>query len=177
MGIDLALRSLREAEEEEFLRAHRATSPGYPSFLRHYEEGMALRCYLEVLTERERGEHLPPDSVPETFLFAVVADRIVGRVAIRHRLNAFFEQFGGHIGYVVVPEFRRRGYATTMLGLALQIADERLGIRRVLVTCDDDNIGSIRTIEKRGGVLENVVAGPDLEIPRRRYWIEPSRDR
>ncbi len=177
MGIDLALRNLREAEEEEFLRAHRATSPGYPSFLRHYEEGMALRRYLEVLAERERGEHLPPDSVPETFLFAFVSDRIVGRVAIRHHLNAFFEQFGGHIGYVVVPEFRRRGYATAMLGLALQIADEKLGIRRVLVTCDDDNIGSIRTIEKCGGVLENIVTGPDLEVPKRRYWIEPNRDR
>jgi len=43
------------------------------------------------------------------------------------------------------------------------------------VTCDDDNIGSVRTIEKNGGVLENVVSGPDLSIPKRRYWIDAGR--
>jgi predicted acetyltransferase len=59
-----------------------------------------------------------------------------------------------------------------ILGQALPIADEGLGIRRVLVTCDDDNLGSIRTIEKCGGVLENIISGPDLEKPKRRYWIE-----
>jgi predicted acetyltransferase len=39
------------------------------------------------------------------------------------------------------------------------------------MTCDDDNIGSIKTIEKCGGILENVVSGPDLPKPKRRYWI------
>jgi len=46
------------------------------------------------------------------------------------------------------------------------------GFPRVLVTCDDDNIGSIGTIEKNGGILENVIDGPDLDKPKRRYWIE-----
>jgi predicted acetyltransferase len=45
-------------------------------------------------------------------------------------------------------------------------------LRRILVTCDDDHIGSIRTIEKNGGILENVVVGPDLSKPKRRYWIQ-----
>jgi predicted acetyltransferase len=79
---------------------------------------------------------------------------------------------GGHIGYVVVPEFRRQGYATTILRLALRIAYDSLGIQRVLVTCDDDNVGSIRTIENNGGVLEEVISGPDLDKPKRRYWID-----
>jgi predicted acetyltransferase len=73
---------------------------------------------------------------------------------------------------VVVPEFRRRGYATAILRVSLQIAREKWGILRVLVTCDDDNIGSIRTIEKNCGILENIGSGPDLEKPKRRYWIE-----
>jgi predicted acetyltransferase len=81
---------------------------------------------------------------------------------------------GGHIGYVVVPEFRRQDYATTILRL-FQIAREKLGIGRILVTCDDDNIGSIRTIEKNGGILENVISGSDLDKPKRRYWIDGSR--
>jgi predicted acetyltransferase len=171
----LTLRLPRQDEEEEFLRAHLATSPEVPGFLHYYQEGMPFSRYLELLADQERGVNLPPNHVPTTFLFAFLAMRIVGRVSIRHSLNEFLWRVGGHIGYVVVPEFRRRGYATTMLHLSIQIAREKLGIGRILVTCDDDNIGSIRTIEKNGGVLDNVVSGPDLDKPKRRYWIEGSR--
>jgi predicted acetyltransferase len=155
----LALRLPRLDEEAEFLRAHRATSPEVPHFLHSYEEGMSFGRYQ-------------PHHVPSTFRFAFLERRIVGRVSIRHLLNAFLEQVGGHIGYVVVPEFRRRGYATAMLSLSVHIARETLGIQRILVTCDDDNIGSIKTIERNGGILENVISGPDLGKPKRRYWIE-----
>jgi predicted acetyltransferase len=172
MYTDLILRVPREDEEEEFLRAHHATSPEVPSFLHYYTEGMLFQRYLEVLAEQERGINLPPNHVPSTFLFAFAGPRIVGRVSIRHSLNAFLHRLGGHIGYVVVPEFRRRGYATEILRRAIEIARKRLGIGRILVTCDDDNIGSIRTIEKNGGVLENVVSESDLKTPKRRYWIE-----
>lgn len=167
----LTLRLPTENEEDEFLCAHRATSPEVPYFLHYYSDGMQFRDYLEVLTDQRRGVNLPPNHVPSTFLFAFVGKRIVGRVSIRHSLDEFLERVGGHIGYVVVPEFRRRGYATEILRQALRIASERLHIRRALVTCDDDNVGSIRTIERNGGRLENVIAGSDLEKPKRRYWI------
>jgi predicted acetyltransferase len=159
-------------EEHEVLSAHRATSPEVPSFLHYYDEGMAFGRYLEVLEQCERGINLPPGHVPSTFLFAFVDNRIVGRTSIRHELNDFLARVGGHIGYVVVPEFRRRGYATEILRRSLQIAREQHGIHRVLLTCDDDNIGSIRTIEKNGGDLENVIDGSDLSKPKRRYWIQ-----
>ena len=168
----LTLRLPREDEEEEVLRAHRATSPEVPSFLHYYKEGMLFRHYLEVLAEQEQGLNLPLNHVPSTFLFAFVDNRIVGRASIRHSLNEFLLRVGGHIGYVVVPEFRRRGYATAILGQSLQVARDKCGLDRVLVTCDDDNLGSIRTIEKNGGALENVVDGPDLDKPKRRYWFE-----
>jgi predicted acetyltransferase len=168
--MDLVLRVPRQSEEAEFLRAHRATSPSVRHFLHYYEEGMSFRRYLEVLAERERGENLPPHHVPSTFLFAFAGTRIVGRVSIRHSLNPYLERFGGHIGYVVVPEYRRQGYATAILGQSLQIARE-LGLTRVLVTCDDDNVGSIKTIEKNGGVFESVVSDPDGDTTKRRYWI------
>jgi predicted acetyltransferase len=172
MRTDLTLRLPREDEEQEFLRAHRATSPEVPYFLHFYKEAMPFSRYLEVLAEQERGLHLALNHVPSTFLFAFVGPRIVGRVSIRHSLNAFLERVGGHIGYAVVPEFRRCGYATTILHLSIQIARNKLGLTRILLTCDDDNIGLIRTIEKNGGILENVVTGPDLDKPKRRYWIE-----
>ena len=167
----LVLRVPRPSEEAEFLRAHRATSPTVPHFLHDYQEGMSFRRYLEVLAEQERGENLAANHVPSTFLFAFAGASIVGRVAIRHALNPDLERVGGHIGYVVVPEYRRQGYATAILGQALQIARQKLGLTRVLVTCDDDNAGSIKTIEKNGGVFESIVAGPDGGNPKRRYWI------
>jgi len=132
---------------------------------------MSFERYLEVLAAQERGENLPARHVPSTFLFAFAGTRIVGRVAIRHSLNPYLERFGGHIGYVVVPEYRRQGHATAMLRQSLRIARQKLGLKSVLLTCDDDNVGSIKTIEKNGGVLESVVTGPDRDKPKRRYWI------
>jgi len=173
--MDLVLRVPTQSEEAEVLRAHRATSPSVPNFLHYYQEGMPFRRYLDVLAERERGENLPENQVPSTFLFAFAGNSIVGRASIRHALNPFLERFGGHIGYVVVPEYRRQGYATAILRQALQIARQKLGLTRVLLTCDDDNVGSIRTIEKNGGVLENIVTGPEGARGKRRYWIVTSQ--
>ena len=172
MEPSLELRLPRADEEQEFLRAHRATTPEWPTFLHHYQEGMPFARYLEILEQHARGEGLPSGRVPSTFLFAFDGPTIVGRATIRHELNDFMRRVGGHIGYVVVPQYRRRGYATAILRQALEFARQRLGLTRVLVTCDDGNLGSIRTIEKNGGVLENVVSGPDLDTPKRRYWID-----
>ena len=171
----LVLRLPRRDEQDEFMRAHHATTPEVPNFLHYYDEGMSLGRYLEVLDERERGVNLPPNHVPSTFLFAFNGDRIVGRASIRHTLNDVLRRMGGHIGFVVVPEFRRQGHATAILHLALHFAHDRLGLDEVLVTCDDDNIGSIKTIEKNGGVLANVVSGSDPKKPKRRYWIDTRR--
>lgn len=168
----LVLRRPRVGDELELLRAHRATTPDLPTFLHLYQDGMSMAQYLAALDARERGEALGVGQVPATFLFAFVGRRLVGRVSLRHRLTPPLERVAGHIGYAVVPECRRRGYATEMLRLALGIARRELGLTRVLVTCDDDNAGSIRVIEKNGGVLENVVEGTDLHAPKRRYWIE-----
>lgn len=81
-----------------------------------------------------------------------------------HRLNDLLLDVGGHIGYDVRPSARRRGHATAMLRGALPWANG-LGIDRVLVTCDDDNVGSIRVIEAAGGELE------DVREAKRRYWV------
>ena len=113
-------------------------------------------------------------SVPATTYFAVVGERIVGTVQVRHKLNDFLLRYGGHIGYGVRPSERRKGCATEMLAQALEKCRE-LGIIKVLVTCDKDNIGSARTIIKNRGVLENMVTTED-GTARQRYWIDiPSK--
>ena len=133
------------------MRAHRATSPDVPSFLHYYTEGMPFRRYLEVSRNRDTAPSIRA-TCSRDVSFRVCWKQNRGGSWIRHSLNEYLERVGGHIGYVVVPEFRRQGYATAMLHLSLQIAREKCnGAHRVLVTGDDDNVGSIRTIEKNGG--------------------------
>jgi predicted acetyltransferase len=119
---------------------------------------------------RETDESLPvaADRVHATYWWIVEQDTYLGAISLRHRLNDFLLRAGGHIGYGVRPAARGRGVATWALGAALRHAYQR-GIQQVLVTCDDTNVPSARTIERNGGVLETVC---DTELGRtRRYWI------
>lgn len=173
---DLVLRLPHVDEHREFLRAYWATLTDTPTFALRYQAGMPFAAYLQCLRDQQRGISLPPRHVPSTLLFAFSGPRIVGRVSIRHELNPWLEQFGGHIGYAVVPEFRRHGIGSALLARALAYARAHLLLRRVLVTCDDDNIGSIRVIERNGGVLENRVDDPETGKQKRRYWIDATQD-
>ncbi len=91
---------------------------------------------------------------------------ILGAFALRHGYDAFL----GWIGYGVRPSARRRGVATWALGQVLAEARDTLGLDRVLITCAENNIASARTIERCGGVLEEVRATGFG--PQRRYWID-----
>ena len=88
---------------------------------------------------------------------------------IRHYLNEALLRDGGHIGDGVRTSERRKGIATKMIGLALDEC-RKLGIDRVLMVCDKDNIGSAKSIINNGGVLENEII--DGEVIEQRYWIE-----
>ena len=82
--------------------------------------------------------------------------------------NEYLLAEGGHIGYAVRPGHRRLGYATEILRQSLVVARAG-GVQQILVTCDDDNVGSAKAIEANGGLLENIV---DIDgVPMRRYWI------
>lgn len=108
--------------------------------------------------------------VPATTYIAISTDdeRLIGMIDIRHRLNDYLLNYGGHIGYSVRRSERGRGYATKMLELALKKC-KRLGIAKVLLTCDKDNIASAKTIIKKGASLENEVQeGGGIT---QRYWI------
>lgn len=97
-------------------------------------------------------------------------DEIVGMIQVRHYLNDYLEKYAGHIGYSVRPKERRNGYAKEMLKEALSFCKE-IGIEKVLITCDNDNIGSEKTILANGGVFENEIYEPDEKVYIKRFWI------
>ena len=131
-----------------------------------------LERFVERLRQHARGEGLPAGHVPCTFLFAFSeGGELVGRVSIRHTLNEHLSREGGHVGYGVLPQHRRRGYAREILRLALFRCRD-LGLARVLVTCDDENEGSWRVIEANGGALEGRAPRASGGGLYRRYWVE-----
>jgi|GEM_PF-210936 len=99
-----------------------------------------------------------------------IGEKVVGTIQIRHEMNDFMINFGGHIGYGVRPSERRKGYASQMLEQALKIC-RKMGIEKVLITCDKDNFGSKNTILKQNGVLENEITEENGNILLR-YWID-----
>jgi predicted acetyltransferase len=111
---------------------------------------------------------LPADRVHCDYYWVTVGDgadeAVVGFLALRHTLTAWLLEEGGHIGYSVRPSRRREGHASRALALAVSRSAE-LGLHRVLLTCDEDNGASARTIERNGGVYEDTRSG------KRRYWI------
>ena len=123
--------------------------------------------YLDNLELKEPRDGLVPDST--FFLLDDERNILLGAVNIRHYLNDYLLLHGGHIGDGVRPSERRKGYATKMIGLAL-LECKKLGIDKVLIVCDKDNIGSRKSIINNGGVLENEIVGKDGRIEQR-YWI------
>jgi predicted acetyltransferase len=122
-----------------------------------------LRPYADPATQ------LPEDLVHCDYYWITdgtgAGEEVVGFLALRHSLTAWLLEEGGHIGYSVRPSRRRLGHASRALALAQRRSAE-LGLDRVLLTCDEPNVASARTIERNGGVYEDTRKG------KRRYWIE-----
>lgn len=130
----------------------------------------SYEAWLAKLAE----SHHPKDHgwVPYDTYLIMSDDQVVGILQIRHQLNDFLLERGGHIGYAVEPNYRRRGFATQALKLALMECCQ-LGIDKALVTCDKDNLASAKVIKNNGGVLENEIN--DEENPGKiiqRWWIK-----
>lgn len=117
-----------------------------------------------LLAEADEATPRPAGIVPQTTLWYVDGPAYLGRLSVRHRLNEYLREVGGHIGYEVRPSARRHGYATAMLHDSLPIA-LGLGITSALLTCDADNVGSRKVIEANGGRFE------DQRGVKLRYWV------
>ncbi len=61
--------------------------------------------------------------------------------------------FGGNIGYGIRPTERRKGYNKINLYLGI-IEARKVGLSKIILSCDVDNLGSSKTMEALGGKLE-----------------------
>lgn len=175
-----------EKENKNMLELIELSAPYKESFLEGLREfqadGQLLYLNLESISAdfdafvRNLQDHkdrakIPPERVPDTDYWLYEGDTLIGHLSLRHELNDYLKRIGGHIGYQIRPSKRRMGYGKEILRLGLQKA-RAIGLRRVLVTCDETNIGSKKIIESNGGQLENAIFIEGEPVRKLRYWID-----
>jgi predicted acetyltransferase len=126
--------------------------------------------YIKQISNAAKGIGLSPGFIEHTTYWLVEEKEFIGRVDIRHDLTEHLLRVGGHIGYDIRPSKRKKGYGKKLLAMALPKA-KALGITRVLVTCNENNIGSKKIIETNGGIFENSVSMGTGNPRKLRYWI------
>jgi predicted acetyltransferase len=167
----ILLRAVREDDESAFRAAQAAMEGSGFSFAFSLDASGRFADFVRSLEDRKHGRNLAPGFVAETYLVAEVGDVLVGRISLRHELTEALRRVGGHIGFGVLPTHRRRGYATEMLRQTLALARAQR-LARVLVTCDESNVGSRSVIERCGGVLTQTLPPDHDHEAIRQYWIE-----
>jgi predicted acetyltransferase len=129
-------------------------------------------AYVSNCRKWEKGIDLPDKWVPSSSFWLIRSNNLIlGVSSLRYRLNKRLRVFGGNIGYKIRPGQRQKGYGTKILELTLAKA-KTFGLKRVLVTCDDNNIASAKIIEKNGGVLHDKCDRGETHKLTRRYWID-----
>ena len=133
----------------------------------------SINVIQRMMDNRDKTK-LKPTYVPSYDYFAVDDDKFIGVIHIRVSLTPSLLNYGGHIGYGINPKYWQQGYGTELLRLGLEKAKDLIQDDKILITCDDDNTGSFKIIEKNGGVLENKVINTDEDetFLTRRYWIK-----
>lgn len=167
--------------EEPSERLQRAFSDMAAEFAEHgnpryVRDAQAFPAFLSRVRNEREARGLLPEAVPMSLFWLVRDHEILGSSRLRHTLTPELEQLGGNIGYDIRPSERRRGFGTILLRLTLERA-RAMGLTRVRITCDADNIGSIRVIENNGGVLDAEVLSPERGKLLRQYWIEAGENR
>jgi len=152
---------------QEFI-AHESHIHGTAGLSRY--EDIPAWITRSFLFEKEETKPEPERVTGEQFMLMQEGEnRILGMINLRHYLNDAIAEWGGHIGYSVRPTERRKGYGKAMLMLCLEEC-RRLGLDRVLITCDSDNEASFRTVESCGGKFERMTQD-DNGKETARYWI------
>lgn len=155
---DSFFRLMRESDDDVYYGGH-----DFSWVQNHFES------FLQTFKDYREGVNLKEGWVPDTHYWIIADGEFAGRIDLRHRLNDHLKEFGGHVGYEVVTSKRKKGIAKQALKLLLPEA-KKLGLSELLITCNDDNIASIKIIEAAGGTLIDKIKSernPANKITRR----------
>lgn len=173
MGMkEVILRELKPHDEGAFYQAVTDWQGHDLTWLTfEWRPGMKFDDHLEKLRKNKLGLEIEVGRVASSMLYGFVADQIIGRVSIRHDLNQYLLERGGHIGYSVAPKFRGQGLGRRMVQESLPYIKEELGLQKILITCSEENTPSVRIIESLGAVLENQFYDEEEDEQVNRYWL------
>lgn len=134
--------------------------PNENGFINSYEQTSFAEFCTEGIPTRllsSRGEGLKPGLVPDTYYFLWDDDTIVGLFKVRPTLNEALRSGAGHVGYGVLPSYRRRGYAAKGLALVIQLLKElpEFTDDEIYLRCNLDNAASLKTMLKNGGYIHH----------------------
>ncbi|MCB9805640.1 GNAT family N-acetyltransferase [Candidatus Nomurabacteria bacterium] len=150
-----ALKEFREAETE-----------GFWNILGEPDD---VDEYINKTSGFEKGVNMPEESwVPNTTFWLVDGDQFIGHVNIRHKLTEKLEKVGGHIGYAIRPSRQGQGYGNKILEMVIP-KSKNLGLDKLLLVCNKDNIASNKIIKNNGGEFRDEIEVDGEKVFR--YWI------
>ena len=164
--MDIVLKELSMDDGPEIYRMLQEIGPGENGFMNEgYLPQDKFKLFLKWYAGASKGVGLTENLVPSTLYWLYVDGVPVGYGKLRHRLNDHLRKVGGHIGYVIRPTERGKGYGKLILKEMLAKA-RAMGIGEVLMTCMQENAASRKVIEANAGVLSNIEDGECY------YWIK-----
>ncbi|MBR3810044.1 MAG: GNAT family N-acetyltransferase [Clostridia bacterium] len=107
------------------------------------------------ISQKYKGDN---ELLPFYYYDIYVDETVVGKISIRIG-NNYHSYYNGHIGYEIDKEYRGNNYAYKACKLVLQVAKAH-GMGELILTCDESNIASYKTIEKLGAQLIEIVKPP-----------------
>ena len=108
------------------------------------------------ISQKYQGDN---ELLPFYYYDICVGDIAVGKISVRIG-NNYHSYYNGNIGYEIDKEYRGNNYAYNACKLVLQVAKAH-GMIELILTCDESNIASYKTIEKLGADLIEIVKPPE----------------
>ncbi|MBE6813114.1 MAG: GNAT family N-acetyltransferase [Ruminococcaceae bacterium] len=110
---------------------------------------------LKILQKYNGDDELLPFYYYEIF----IDDTPVGKISIRIGSN-YHSYYNGNIGYEIDKGYRGNHYSYKACKLVFHVAKAH-GMNELIITCDESNIASYKTIEKLGAELIETVKPPE----------------
>ena len=152
---------LKRARVKDAEKIYEAISkmPPYENGFENAFYNMSREEFIEkgiyMMLDSQKGINLKPFHVPQTYYFLWDDEQIVGLFKLRHYLNIFLREGGGHIGFGIINEYRGRHYATEGLRLTLRKAKEIIREDTVYMSCFKYNRASLQAMLSNGAYIDH----------------------